>query len=598
MQITKNTSPKTTTKTIAKSSSSNLLNNIKKEELVRLMMQSLIDLGYQETASALQTESGISLESDIVSYFRSSILKGDWALAETLLGDLPFISHSPNVVAKVQFLIRQQKFLELLEKNETMQALYVLRNEITPLGENTDRLHQLSSLVLCSSIEDVMTQAQWDGTNGSSRELLLIELQNYIESSAMIPKHRLLSLINQAVEWQKRQCFYHNPRKEFEFSLFSDHVCDRDVLPLHTIEVLHGHIDEIWHVAYSNNGKYLASVSKDRSCIIWDMETFEQIQSFRSEVSGSYCAWSPDDSKLLVCGTDNAVRLWNPHTGVLMHTFIQHKDQVTSCVWLPDNAHFITGACDKVLFMWSVDDRSPIARWAVQRTTDMKMTKDGKRLITIGLDKCITIYNVEDMKIVEVGKITEEGTITSLSITKDGKFALVNIQDIQEIHLWDLDTLELAHKYSGQKQKEYIIRSTIGGIDESLILSGSEDNLVYIWSRDQETLLDALEGHESTVNCISWCPVEPMQYVSAGDDSTIRVWGAKKLYLQNKSRVQIWLFEKSDLRIEGQIIGFDEFMNLVLEAAEEVDVKNKTRVKIGRVLLKGDNITLIQAAEN
>lgn len=47
MQITKNTSPKTTTKTIAKSSSSNLLNNIKKEELVRLMMQSLIDLGYQ-----------------------------------------------------------------------------------------------------------------------------------------------------------------------------------------------------------------------------------------------------------------------------------------------------------------------------------------------------------------------------------------------------------------------------------------------------------------------------------------------------------------------------------------------------------------------
>jgi hypothetical protein len=105
-------------------------------------------------------------------------LKGDWALAETLLGDLPFISHSPNVVAKVQFLIRQQKFLELLEKNETMQALYVLRNEITPLGENTDRLHQLSSLVLCSSIEDVMTQAQWDGTNGSSRELLLIELQS------------------------------------------------------------------------------------------------------------------------------------------------------------------------------------------------------------------------------------------------------------------------------------------------------------------------------------------------------------------------------------------------------------------------------------
>ncbi|KAG1474759.1 hypothetical protein G6F56_000150 [Rhizopus delemar] len=105
-------------------------------------------------ANFLQEESGIYLESDIVSHFRTSVLTGDWVLAENLMTGLPFIAH--NLISKAQFLIRQQKFLELLEKNETMQALYVLRNEITPLGENTDRLHQLSSLVLCSSIEDIM----------------------------------------------------------------------------------------------------------------------------------------------------------------------------------------------------------------------------------------------------------------------------------------------------------------------------------------------------------------------------------------------------------------------------------------------------------
>ncbi|GAA5816143.1 small nuclear ribonucleoprotein-like protein E [Thamnidium elegans] len=69
-------------------------------------------------------------------------------------------------------------------------------------------------------------------------------------------------------------------------------------------------------------------------------------------------------------------------------------------------------------------------------------------------------------------------------------------------------------------------------------------------------------------------------------------------YLQNKSRVQIWLFDKTDMRIEGQIIGFDEFMNLVLEDGEEIDTKNNTRIKIGRLMLKGDNITLIQGVEN
>jgi len=64
-------------------------------------------------------------------------------------------------------------------------------------------------------------------------------------------------------------------------------------------------------------------------------------------------------------------------------------------------------------------------------------------------------------------------------------------------------------------------------------------------------------------------------------------------YLQNKVRVQIWLYEQADLRIEGRILGFDEYMNLVLDDAEEISVKKKTRRPVGRILLKGDNITLM-----
>jgi len=48
------------------------------------------------------------------------------------------------------------------------------------------------------------------------------------------------------------------------------------------------------------------------------------------------------------------------------------------------------------------------------------------------------------------------------------------------------------------------------------------------------------------------------------------------------------------MRIEGRIIGFDEYMNLVLDDAEEVSVKKQTRKPLGRILLKGDAITLMQ----
>lgn len=68
-------------------------------------------------------------------------------------------------------------------------------------------------------------------------------------------------------------------------------------------------------------------------------------------------------------------------------------------------------------------------------------------------------------------------------------------------------------------------------------------------------------------------------------------------YLQNRSRVCVWIFENINLRIEGAIIGFDEYMNLVLDDAEEYNVKTPNKRKnLGRIMLKGDNITLIQQA--
>ena len=65
-------------------------------------------------------------------------------------------------------------------------------------------------------------------------------------------------------------------------------------------------------------------------------------------------------------------------------------------------------------------------------------------------------------------------------------------------------------------------------------------------------------------------------------------------YLQTRSRVQVWLYENVNLRLEGHIVGFDEYMNLVLDDAEEYHMRTKSRKSLGRLMLKGDNITLIQ----
>lgn len=105
----------------------------------------------------------------------------------------------------------------------------------------------------------------------------------------------------------------------------------------------------------------------------------------------------------------------------------------------------------------------------------MAVTPDGESMITVFSDKEIRILNLET-KVERV--ISEEQPITSLSVSGDGKFFIVNLSS-QEIHLWDLaGEWKQPVKFSGHKQSKYVIRSCFGGLDSSFIASGSEDSQV------------------------------------------------------------------------------------------------------------------------
>lgn len=63
-------------------------------------------------------------------------------------------------------------------------------------------------------------------------------------------------------------------------------------------------------------------------------------------------------------------------------------------------------------------------------------------------------------------------------------------------------------------------------------------------------------------------------------------------YLQNRSRIQVWLYEQVNMRIEGCIIGFDEYMNLVLDDAEEIHSKTKSRKQLGKDIVGSTDFCL------
>lgn len=174
--------------------------------------------------------------------------------------------------------------------------------------------------------------------------------------------------------------------------------------------------------------------------------------------------------------------------------------------------------------MWNVDGNL-IQRWTGLRVTDLAVTADDTRLVAVCTEQRIRIFDM----IEKTELYIEEGhSITSLTLSHDSKYALVNVA-ASEIHLWDLEQRRKLHSYTGQKQGTFVIRSCFGGPGQSFIISGSEDCNVYIWHRDRKTLLETLQGHTGTVNSVSWNPVIPTMFASASDDCTIRVWGKHAL---------------------------------------------------------------------
>lgn len=138
-------------------------------------------------------------------------------------------------------------------------------------------------------------------------------LTGSISPSVMIPENRLAILLDQVKASWINDCLYHNTKESP--SLYHNHVCDRADFPNRSIHELRDHENEVWHLAFSNDGTRLATASQDKTVVIYDVtNNFRFLLALGDHDAGvCYVAWSPDDSKLLTCTReqDNSLRVWD-----------------------------------------------------------------------------------------------------------------------------------------------------------------------------------------------------------------------------------------------------------------------------------------------
>ncbi|XP_064914641.1 WD repeat-containing protein 26 isoform X3 [Columba livia] len=502
------------------------------EDVIRLIGQHLHGLGLNQTVDLLMQESGCRLEHPSATKFRNHVMEGEWDKAENDLNELKALVHSPHAIVRMKFLLLQQKYLEYLEDGKVLEALQVLRCELTPLKYNTERIHILSGYLMCSHAEDLRAKAEWEGKGTASRSKLLDKLQTYLPPSVMLPPRRLQNLLRQAVELQRDRCLYHNTKLDSNLdsvSLLIDHVCSRKQFPCYTQQILTEHCNEVWFCKFSNDGTKLATGSKDTTVIIWqvdpDTHQLKLLKTLEGHAYGvSYIAWSPDDNYLVACGPDDCSELWlwNVQTGELRTKMSQsHEDSLTSVAWNPDGKRFVTGGQRGQFYQCDLDGNL-LDSWEGVRVQCLWCLSDGKTVLASDTHQRIRGYNFEDLT--DRNIVQEDHPIMSFTISKNGRLALLNVAT-QGVHLWDLQDRVLVRKYQGVTQGFYTIHSCFGGHNEDFIASGSEDHKVYIWHKRSELPIAELTGHTRTVNCVSWNPQIPSMMASASDDGTVRIWG-------------------------------------------------------------------------
>jgi len=87
----------------------------------------------------------------------------------------------------------------------------------------------------------------------------------------------------------------------------------------------------------------------------------------------------------------------------------------------------------------------------------------------------------------------------------------------------------LCRRYTGFRANRYVVGSCFAGPSCSLLLSGSEDSLVYVWQRSSGRLIGTLNDHTATVNAVTATTTSQGKHLiaSASDDYTIKIWQIK-----------------------------------------------------------------------
>ena len=260
------------------------------------------------------------------------------------------------------------------------------------------------------------------------------------------------------------------------------------------------------------------------------------LYTYRGHSAGvTAIAWSPEGRRIASGSEDHTVQVWNTTTGELLYTYRGHSGKVKTVAWSPDGRRIASGGADDTLpttdntvQIWEAanDSNVFIYRGHVYGVTALAWSPDSKRIASGSWDDTVQVWDAADGGNVYTYR-GHSRWVNAVAWSPDGRRIAsgsgdpFNLAADHTVQIWDAADGGNVYTYRGHSRDVGTVEWSPSG---QRIASGSNDHTVQVW--------DATSGshgykhwHSEQVIAVAWSP-DGKLIASGGNDHIVQVWVA------------------------------------------------------------------------